>query len=203
MVKSIKRGGASSDWQRLNSPIYQDQSSVPKLQKIGTEIAAGFNSRGLPTNVPAVYSENNSIVRGPITAVIGENKVPLLSTISGQIVQPRGGKKHVKKITVKRGGASSDWKTLNSVVPEYNSQKQLHDSAIEIQKKLEGIGLSGERPASVRPIYGESIVGGMGSGGNKSPNYMKCTKKELLEIAKKMKKKVSSRMKKAEIVKKI
>lgn len=207
MVRSKNKGGASSDWQRLNSPINQNQSSVDKanfLQKTGTEIAAGFNSRGLRTDVPAVYSEDHSIVRGPITAVIGENKVPLLSTISGPIVQPMGGrgrhvdiyrKKPIKKnkITIIRGGASTDWNTLNSVTPEYNSQKQLHDTAIDIQKKLEGIGLSSERPASVKPI---EVTGG-------SRNYMNHTKKDLLDIAKKKKKKITPNMKKADIVKKL
>lgn len=197
MVRSKNKGGASTDWQRLNSPIYQNQSSVDKayfLQKTGTEIAAGFNSRGLRTDVPAVYSEDHSIVRGPITAVIGENKVPLLSTISGPIVQPMGGKgrvpkkKPIKKITIKHGGASSDLQRFSSVTPEYNSQKQLHDTAIDIQKGLEGI--------SVRPIYGEPIVGG-------SKNYMKHTKKELLGIAVRKGKKVSPNMNKAEIIKKI
>lgn len=202
MVRSKNKGGASTDWQRLNSPIYQNQSSVDKayfLQKTGTEIAAGFNSRGLRTDVPAVYSEDHSIVRGPITAVIGENKVPLLSTISGPIVQPMGGKgrvpkkKPIKKITIKHGGASSDLQRFSSVTPEYNSQKQLHDTAIDIQKGLEGIGLSGERPASVKPI---EVIGG-------SRNYMNYTKKELLDIAKKKGKKVTPNMKKADIVKKL
>lgn len=188
MVVRKRKGGASSDWQKLNSPLYQTQNSQQRadfLLATSKGIASNFDSKGLNTNVPAIYSENSSIVRGPVTAVIGENKIPLLSTISGQLVQPfKGGKN-------RKGGASSDWKTLNNVVPQWNSQRQLHDSAIEIQKGLEGIGLSGERPAYVK---GESAGGG---------NYMKMTKKELLKKAKKLNKKTTSNMTKAEIIKKI